>query len=458
MKQLVIIAFFCCRLLLNSAEGQSVYLFNYNYGSAADTTTYSCLFFGNKDGTGLLKLKYKQSLTGQDMVRELVIDSFYLADQPLGGSNNNLVIKTRITDNDTSALLPPAFIFRPDDAGDYYEPFSVCTSPDEPVILPGTTFTAKRFVRPDTLSREFAAGYFKKNDPFILRYFTRNDRGGSILLPSEMNTKMHLLLVADTLDKSIGYAGKSDLKLIRETFEQLSQKMGITKNNFNFRLFAGKQFERKPILDAIKLLKPGANDIVIFYYVGHGFRVDTTETFPHIKSTNNNHDSATIVKNSIRMKEEVFDVLKKKNARFNLVVSDCCNSDIEKPRKTGPALPKQRGDDTWELEYKNTRDLFMSKVPVSIMITAAKNGEKAICSRDLNSAYLSFALINTLKEYTAKLKTNVSWKQLLEAAKAGTSRYARMTCCSDPCCDRSCTTGTVVRCTQTAVYTIEFRQ
>lgn len=454
--RLKIIAF--CLLLLafdGISYAQSVYLFNYNFNSGNDTTSYSCLFFSYPDGTGLLKLCYKDPYSGSKKIRELSVTDFSLSPQMLPGGANKMIITTKFNDADTSKVIAPVFIFNENLSSGYYEPEAVSISQTEPSMPANAIFRSKTFARPDTLSKELAAEYFTANDPFILRYFSSRTRGGSVLQPAEVNIKMHLILVADTLNESIGYAGKADIIKIKGTFEQLSEKMGIKKGNFRYQLLAGKNFERKPILSAVAKLNPGPKDIVIFYYVGHGFRINSVDSFPLIKSTNINKDSATIVKNSIRIKEEIFDVIRKKNARFNLVISDCCNSSIEQPKKKGANLPKQRGDDTWELYYKNTRDLFLNPT-ASILITAAENGQQAICSKDLNSAYLSAAFVNSLKEYTTSAKPSATWKLLLEASKAGTEKYARMTCCSEPCCDRTCTTGPVVRCTQTSVYTIYY--
>lgn len=438
-------------------HAQSVHLFNYNFNSPADTTSYSCLYFSNPDGTGLAKLRFTDAASGALVIKELSADDYELQEPAAGEKGYKLVVPTKFKDQDSSKIPAPVFIFNQNTNTGFYEPLGISTSAAEPVMPVTTTFRYRTFQKPDTLSKELAAQYFPSNDPFILRYFASRTRGSDKILNTfEAGIKMHLVIAADTLNKSIGYAGKADITKISETFKQLSQKMGITDKNFRYQLFAGKNFERGPILKAVAALNPGPLDIVVFYYVGHGFRVDTIDTFPRIMSTNITSDSQTIVKNSIRIKEEVFDVIRNKNGRFNLIISDCCNSSIEQPKKKGPEPPKTRGDDTWELNYKNTRGLFLNTVRSSILITAAENGQQAICSRDLNSAYLSAAFVNSLKEYTSSAKQNATWKQLLEAAKAGTARYARMTCCSEPCCDKTCTTGGVLRCTQTSVYTIQY--
>jgi hypothetical protein len=41
---------------------------------------------------------------------------------------------------------------------------------------------------------------------------------------------------------------------------------------------SGQKFGRKNVESALNNLSPGPNDIVIFYYSGHGFSYDQTET------------------------------------------------------------------------------------------------------------------------------------------------------------------------------------
>jgi Caspase domain len=443
--------------ITTQVSAQSVYLFTYNFHTEKDSTTYSCLFFRNPDGTGLVKLKYNQPVTGTEVINELFAEDNVYPEAEGMQDQHILLVKTSfvsVKGNDTTNLVAaPVFIFREDPASGFFEPIGVTDNTNSTLIAKETFFNSKLLTEKE-LTREFAAVYFAKSDPYFISYFSKSR--GSLLNAKEREMKLFMVIVADTLDKKIGKSAAADLKNMKETVGELCDKIGIRKENFRLQVLAGKQCEKKNVIAAVNKITPGVNDIVIFYYSGHGFRVNSVDTFPHIKATSINTDSVNIVKNSLRIKEDIFDKIKLKKARLTLVISDCCNDDIGRPKDQGPKPPKTRGGD-WVLNEKNTRDLFLNEKPVSILVTAAKNGERALCDFAYNS-YFSFSFLASLKQFTGKGENNVSWDKLLVASGKGANALANKVCCSKPCCGPSCTTGKPVRCNQTSVLSASYRR
>lgn len=394
------LAFF---LLTNISWGQSVYLLQFNFHTSVDSTDYSCLFFRNENGSGMMRLKYKPPQS-DTVVKELQIEETFFLNADSTHSQQILAIKTFIAQKDLidSLMNPiePVFLFAYNVANGYYEPYGVTDNASKPFLEPNTFFSYKEFSK-NELTKEKAASFFDRADPFFVSYFSGNSRGGTVLnMLEQKELNLHVILVADTLDKAIGKSAAADLKNMIKTLGQFAQMLGIKKTNFKQQIFAGKNCESKLVMNAINKLQPTKNDIVLFYFSGHGFRINEKDSFPYIKSTRINTDSATIVKNSLRIKEDIFNRIqsKKSKARLNIIISDCCNIDIERPKTIGNPVGKTRGE--WELNEKNTRDLFLSYKPQSILITAAKNGEKAICDPEFNS-YMSFSFLAVLKQYTS---------------------------------------------------------
>ncbi len=94
-------------------------------------------------------------------------------------------------------------------------------------------------------------------------------------------TKLILVVVSNTLDPEIGKGCGEDIKSIRSMFKALSQQM---KFNFLELVVAGADYAKKNIFDTIEVLTPGPNDIVVFYYSGHGFSFehDADKRFPQV--------------------------------------------------------------------------------------------------------------------------------------------------------------------------------
>ena len=394
---------------------------------------------------------------GSSVIKDLNADDGFFADADTAATPHLLAIKTHFTTENSSdsiySPIAPVFLFSYQQQTGYFEPTGVTASKAGLSPDASTQFSFREFQK-DELTKDFALQFFDKNDPFYISYFSGSTRGGTILnMLEQKEMVLHLIVVADTLDKAIGKSAAADLHNMMKTFTRFSEMLGIRKGNFRPQVFAGNNCESKLVINALNRLTPGKNDIVIFYYSGHGFRTNARDSFPYIKSTRINKDSATIVRNSLRIKEDIFNRLmaKKTKARVTIVISDCCNSDIEKPKSIGNPVGKSRGE--WELNEKNTRDLFLSFKPVSILLTAAQNGEKAICDPEYNS-YMSFSFLAALKQYTSRGEYKVSWAKLLEATGKKTFSISNQVCCSKPCCGPSCTTGKPIRCAQHTVYSI----
>src|SRR3954447_13332556 len=94
-----------------------------------------------------------------------------------------------------------------------------------------------------------------------------------------VRTKFILVIAANTIDPTIGKGCKEDMVSVREIFAKLSREMDF---NFIELILQGEDYSKENVLGAIDLLTPGDNDIVVFYYSGHGFSYenDTEKKYP----------------------------------------------------------------------------------------------------------------------------------------------------------------------------------
>ncbi len=128
---------------------------------------------------------------------------------------------------------------------------------------------------------------------------------------------IHAILVGNTTDPNIGYGDKLDLDLIRGLLQDASR---ITGAPLKMKIFDDK-IPRSQVMDTVKNLTPGSNDTVVFFYTGHGYRMRSfKEKWPAMALDGDRGGSA-----GLDLKW-AYDVLKKKNPRFLLVMADACNS------------------------------------------------------------------------------------------------------------------------------------
>ena len=317
-----------------------------------------------------------------------------------------------------------ALIFKYNAATDFFEPLGIRSAQNYSGPLQDT-FLLSKLIENQGLTSNFLEGYFSKDESYFkdLVY-----EGGTKGLPaSEKNIKLHLVIVADTMDIKLGKICLKDIKNVEETFDNLVKTLGIQKT---VSKIMGQQFGVNGVKEAIKnikLLSP--NDIIVFYYTGHGFMSwkERTEKnhWPYLKLKSGDVKMQEAYDNTINIME-IFDSIKTKGARFNLVISDCCNDALLSSFSFGNRIGKVKSSNMdWSID--NCKNLFLKKA--SILATAADNGQKAagnLMDGSYFTKFLSEALRNNLSRTTKSLK---NWDNVMIDAKTVTTQFAKTADC-----------------------------
>ena len=422
---------------------QSIYHFQYNFHQPDDSITYHAFFVRYDDGSGLLRIRYVSPQDGQDIVAETDLEEQTVTDNNgIPDSSQSLFssINPRIIIGDSKAKPNlPSFFFKYNPASGFLQPSGVISSNEKGTKFMNskTSFVAE-LIGNEGLNRNFVLQFFSEDEDFYTNLFNTKTRG---LTAVEKNIKLYLLIAADTLDKEIGSACSKDMERTVETFTGLANFLGI---KIFAKTISGAAYSKKNVQAAINNLKPSADDIVVFYYSGHGFRTpENLRRFPNLKLKNfrndrrNFRDSISWIKKdrqdnitySLNI-EDIFNLIKTKKARFNLVLSDCCNNDIFSTNAIGSKPLKTKGSGV-EWNEDNIRALFLNKNPMSILATAAQSGQKASSNNDFGSFFSYFFKIS-MESYCSKLKNNGNWDLILQDAQKQTSFKARHTYCDKP--------------------------
>jgi hypothetical protein len=151
---------------------------------------------------------------------------------------------------------------------------------------------------------------------------------------------------------------------------------------------------------ALNNLKPGVNDVVIFYYSGHGYSAEQkTNDYPQFDLRQSRFDDIT---KATLNASDVLASIKSKKARLNLVFTDCCNSNLGllKPEGKNFALTT-KSLLSWEKAF--CYDLFM-KSSGSLLATAAKKGQYAYGNSDVGG-YFTSNLTTAIEKYLSKFQS-----------------------------------------------------
>lgn len=410
-----------------TAQSQSVYHFQYKLATINDPVTYHAILVKYDDGSGFLRVRYTAPGTNEDRLVEMDIEELQLAGKTGAPDSSKQVFKTInprvISGSSKTKYELPVLVFALDSLTGFYEPSGIWPTQSR-VGSARDSFLVKNFIGGNNLSKDLVLNFFTEDEEFYQGMFRPVTRG---LDANEKNIKLHLLVVADTLDKEIGASCSKDMQRTVDSFTELAEFLGI---KIITQAICGINFNKKNVQDAVAKLKPSPNDIVVFYYSGHGFRkTGENRRFPHIKLKTDHKNRQDVLLNSVNI-EDIFLSIKKKGARFNLVLSDCCNDDILSSNSIGGVPGLTRGSGLLWSE-NNCKTLFLNKNPMSILATAADYGQRASSNNNFGG-FFSHYFKASMEEYFSLFKRNVTWDQVLQDAKTQTIKKAQHTYCAKP--------------------------
>lgn len=208
--------------------------------------------------------------------------------------------------------------------------------------------------------------------------------------------QLYAVLVADTLDPTIGTATATALELMQS---QVNMIAIATDSTVNISLFQGIHTTPKKVLDEITNLPITEDDIVILYFAMHGSRTPSKlNPWPDLYFG--------VSREGVDF-NEISERVKQKNPAFLLAIADCCNSYIpDGALKMVTFKQMVRMAQNWQEGY---RRLFLENRG-SLVLTAASPGEYSYAQPGVGGV-LSISLVKTLNSIVSGQEHN--WESLL---------------------------------------------
>jgi hypothetical protein len=215
---------------------------------------------------------------------------------------------------------------------------------------------------------------------------------------------LRALIMCDTISEDIKKASFVDLENMRQTASLIAENLHMKKK---ITVLQGKRLRTSVFKHWIGSLPSSSEDIVLFYYSGHGFHGHRTKTpWPSF-----------FLKTSKKKKavtgQSVYKILKKHKPRLAIILFDCCNVDMyEKSPVTG--TPPSFFTDLPPLPGLQT---LFAKTRGVITITAASPGEYSLAivgGRTLGSLFTNQFVSSLLQTCRTE---NISWNDVLKETK-----------------------------------------
>ncbi len=195
------------------------------------------------------------------------------------------------------------------------------------------------------------------------------------LLPLLMNAQtIHWLTFIDTTDKNVGDVDITGRKLLYDkVINQINAALKLKGYKANIMDIYGAKVSPEKCKQLVTSLKTNPEDIVVFYYIGHGTHgTEGGDVWPMMTMAQNYASKFIPLK-------WVHDQLKSKNSRLTVTIGMCCNSIQDVPRLTAPTFSMNYGNTyITDQEASGLQKLFLTNKG-DVLITSASVGESSGC-------------------------------------------------------------------------------
>ena len=201
---------------------------------------------------------------------------------------------------------------------------------------------------------------------------------------------LHAIIAVDTNDGSIGPSVRVDLGKMQGLVSNISRYTGLATAG---SAISGNELNRHNIMSAVESLSVGSDDVVLFYYAGHGYNPSET-AWPAMNLSGDDLPLKT-----------VRETLKAKNPRLLIVMADTCNA----PGSGG-------GFDARDAGKANNYKVLFLKYRGTITASSSEPGEYSYSNATIGGFYTN-AFLNSLTEELVSNQTP-SWDAIMERANA----------------------------------------
>ncbi len=221
---------------------------------------------------------------------------------------------------------------------------------------------------------------------------------------------IHYVAFCNTLDENIGESCGNDFNHVYGMVCNLADALGYEEHLYRY---IGEDCSKEKLMEILNGLSCGSEDIVFFYYSGHGVHAAAdAANLPQMCLKYEGYQQDKFV--PVRVVKEI---LSKKSSRLNLIVTDCCNNVAEwvtakrlfaDKGKTSPVLRDQ--------DVKNFRKLFFDKRG-TVVYTSSKKGQTSGCL--LDGGFFTNSFIEMM-DYVGTGDIAPDWNQFVDYVKQAT--------------------------------------
>jgi hypothetical protein len=206
---------------------------------------------------------------------------------------------------------------------------------------------------------------------------------------SRSPSTLHAIIIADTNNETVGKSVQIDMKNINRLLESI---VGNTKLRLETQSISGNQLNRENVTQAVNKLRVKPDDMVFFYYSGHGANTEKGSEWPSM-----------LINNKLTSLDAIISQLSMKKPRFLMVLSDSCNSFMKD-------IFGSKSPTIGRLKSANYRQLFL-KYRGYIIASSSIPGQRS-WGNNQNGGLFTHAFISSLDQNIRS--NNPDWNKIMQ--------------------------------------------
>lgn len=234
-----------------------------------------------------------------------------------------------------------------------------------------------------------------------------------LLFSAETYAKtIHWLTFIDTMDRNVGEIDKSSRQLLYSRWIDLVNST-LKDNGYSVDIIDVYDSKTTPenCKTIVNNLNCGAEDIVVFYYIGHGTENTGASRFPLMLM-------GQVNPNKFIPLSWVHKTLKSKGARLTVTIGMCCNARQGVAGRVDPTFSANYGNTYVSEEQSNCIKKMFLNYRGDILITSASPNESSwACGTPIGPTdYFTYRLIDQFNNELPEL-SNPTWNSMMESIK-----------------------------------------
>ncbi len=209
---------------------------------------------------------------------------------------------------------------------------------------------------------------------------------------------LHAIILADTNDKKISTGTKVDFNKFMSLAKDISNNTGMKLKDYSLK---ANSLNHNFVITILNNLRVNPNDVVIFYYAGHGLNPDTGTRWPSMM-LNGEALELNFVVNTIQ----------KKHPRLFLAIADTCNAFPDNRSVTLVNRGQSGSYGSVQQVKKNYQELFL-KASGYIVASGAKPGQQAWSDSQYGGLF-TYQFLESLKRGLSSNQAN--WNTIMKYA------------------------------------------